>query len=276
MIDESTFEGAGGRELFYRCSVTDDPRAVVVVLHGLGEHSGRYVETMERFASQGYPCYTMDLRGFGHSARVLGHIERAALVREDIRLFTEMVSSAHPGLPVVLLGHSMGGLLALDQLLSHQGSYNFGITSGPAVLPPENTSSLVVALSGILARLVPLMPVSSLEDDAETRNEELKARDDEDDLIWDGGFRARTGYELLQTQMNVTKRLGEITLPLLALHGGGDLIMNPRATEILVESVSSEDKTKIIFPGLYHEVLNEPERDDVFAAIFEWLDERVR
>jgi alpha-beta hydrolase superfamily lysophospholipase len=275
MIREDTFAGADGRELFYRCSSVDDPRAVIIVIHGFGEHSGRYLEAMDRFAGARFACYVMDVRGFGRSAEVLGHMEDLELVRRDIRIFTQTVRETYSGIPVVLLGHSMGGLLALRQVLYHRDDYDLAITSGPALLPPENTSKLLIWLSRFLATVTPLLPVSGLEEDTETRNEELRERDKHDELNWDGGFRAKTGYELLKAQMEVVRRLGEIDLPLLALHGGDDLIMSPRATDVLVESVSSGDTTKIVFPGLYHEVLNEPERDEVFARIFAWLEDRI-
>ncbi|MFP4113877.1 MAG: alpha/beta hydrolase [Spirochaetota bacterium] len=275
MFSERSFSASDGRELFYRTAQVRAARAVVVIVHGFGEHSGRYLETMERFAVEGHASYAMDLRGFGRSARIRGHIERVDLVLEDLRILTQLARLEYPGKPVVLLGHSMGGLLALRQLIHHQEDYDLAITSGPAILPPENASTFMIGMSRILAAVAPLLPVSKLEEGADTRNQELREQDEHDVLIWKGGFRARTGNELLRAQFEVTNRLGEITLPLLALHGGDDRIINPRATGLVVEGVGSADVTRVVFPGLYHEVMNEPERDEVFATMFGWLRERL-
>lgn len=275
MIEEHEYEGFAGRHLFYRNETPESPRATLVLIHGFGEHSGRYAEAIGRFANHGLATWASDLRGFGRSAKLIGHMEGLANVAEDLRMFTALARAAHPELPLILLGHSLGGLLALNQLVRHQDDYDLAITSGPALLPPENASGFVIAMAKVLARVAPRLALSPLEQGAETRNEEVRARDREDPLIYRGGFRARTGYELIQTQLFVRERLHTIQLPFLALHGGGDLIISPRATEILCDEISSEDRTKHVFPGLYHEIMNEPERDEVFRYMFDWIDARL-
>lgn len=282
-IQERTFTGSDGRELFYRAAVPDNPRAIFIIVHGFGEHSGRYLNTMTRLAEAGYASYTMDLRGFGRNTRVPAYVPSIEPIVGDLHLLTGRARDELAGpeqgpesrLPAVILGHSMGGLLALKQLLHHQDDYALAITSGPAILPPDNTSPLVISMARVLSALLPYVPISSMGKEKGTRNEEQLERDRHDPLFYDGGFRARTGYRLLQTQLEVRQRLPEITIPILALHGEGDLLMNPRATEILCDEIGSTDKTKVIFPVLYHEVLNEPEREMVFQKIFQWIDERL-
>lgn len=289
-IQERTFAAADGREMFARLAVPDAPRAALVIVHGFGEHSGRYLEALERFSSHGYATFVMDLRGFGRNARVMADMEDLALVEEDIRMFTRLAreetssaasaaaaagDAAHAEPPVILLGHSMGGLIALNQLLDHQSDYDLAVTSGPAILPPENASPFLIAVSGVLARFLPRLPVSKLEPNSGTRNEAVMERDRNDPYFYEGGFRARTARQLLDMQLRLKERMGTITLPLLALHGEGDRIITPRATEILVNSVSGTDVTKVIFPVLYHEILNEPEREIVYRTIFDWVDQRL-
>lgn len=280
-IQERTFSAADGREMFARLAVPQAPRAALVIIHGFGEHSGRYLEALERFSSHGYATFVMDLRGFGRNARVMADMEDLALVEEDIRMFTrfarsEAAAAAGSPLPMILLGHSMGGLIALNQLLDHQSDYDLAITSGPGILPPENASPVLIAISGVLAKLLPRLPVSKLEPRSGTRNEEVMARDESDPLFYEGGFRARTARQLLDMQLRLKERMREITLPLLALHGEGDRIIAPRATELLVGSVGSSDVSKVTFPVLYHEILNEPEREIVYQTIFTWADERLQ
>lgn len=274
-VQEGWFTGHQERELFFRRVVPPAPRALVILIHGFGEHSGRYVETLSRFAEAGYAAYIHDLRGHGHSARLPADMEGLDAVTEDIHLLTERAARETPGVRRVLLGHSMGGLLALNQLLRYQSDYSLCVTSAASLLPPENAGKLALAMAGVLAKLAPRLPLSPLQHGVFTRNDEMVARDNADPLLYRGGFRARTGHELLQTQIRLSRRMGEITIPLLALHGGGDLVMSPKATDLLIERVGSEDKTKHVFPGLYHEVLNEPERDAVFDAIFRWLHDRL-
>ncbi|MFP4210749.1 MAG: lysophospholipase [Alkalispirochaeta sp.] len=271
-IVEDFFTGADGRRLYVRHLEPSATRGVVVIVHGYGEHSARYFETMERFAAAGFAVYCPDLRGFGRSEMTPGDIEGIELVRGDIRLLTALAGETYPGDPKILVGHSMGGMIALNQLLYHEDDYDLAVVSGPAVLPPPDANAVIAALAGIVARIAPRLPVQKLDLSAGTRDEEMNARDDADPTLYRGKVLARTGYEILRTQKEILRSLSRITIPLLLLHGGDDRIISPEASELVYRGVSSAEKERVLFPGLFHEVFNEPERDEVFARTFDWAD----
>ncbi len=163
-------------------------------------------------------------------------------------------------------------MIALNQLLYHEDDYDLAVVSGPAVLPPPDANAVIAALAGIVARIAPRLPVQKLDLSAGTRDEEMNARDDADPTLYRGKVLARTGYEILRTQKEILRSLSRITIPLLLLHGGDDRIISPEASELVYRGVSSAEKERVLFPGLFHEVFNEPERDEVFARTFDWAD----
>ena len=275
MVQESTYYGYEGRELFYHYAVPSDPQAVVIVVHGYGEHSGRYLHVLDAFAARGYAVFAPDHRGHGRSRRVFGDIEGCRKIREDIHILTQTAQQVCPGLPAVILGHSMGGMLALYQLLEYQREYSAVVLSGPMVMLPEGISPLMKVLAGWIAAVLPNLPVQKVDLSETTRNMEMRAADEEDPLQYRGKVRARTGHELLKAQTEVLARMGEITLPLLVMHGGEDRIIDPAAAGEVYSRIGSSDKTNKEWPGLYHELMNEPERDEVFRYIFQWLQERL-
>jgi alpha-beta hydrolase superfamily lysophospholipase len=275
MINQDTFYGFKGRELFYRSVEPDNAKAVVLILHGYGEHSGRYEHVLDAFESRGYAAYAPDHRGHGRSQKVFGDLEGRKKIREDVRILTQIAKQNYPGIPCVLLGHSMGGMLALFQLLAYQGDYDVAILSAPAILLPDGVSPLVKALAGGIAAVAPNLPIQELDLSEATRNMEMRAQDDQDPLQYRGKARARTGHETIRAQEEIQAGLGSITLPLLVMHGTEDKVINQEASEMVYRSIKSQDKTRKIWDGLYHEIMNEPEREEVFKYLFAWLEERL-
>ena len=275
MTEESTYYGYKGRELFYRFAAPAEPEALLIIIHGYGEHSGRYEDLIQDFSSRGYAVFVPDLRGHGRSQRVFGDIEGRDKVREDIRILTQQAVQQFPGVPPVLIGHSMGGMFALYQLIAYQDDYVAAVLSGPAILLPEGVSPLVKAMAGVIAAIVPNLPIQELDLSEATRNMELRAADKLDPLQYTGKARARTGNETIRAQEEIQARLHEIGIPILLMHGADDKVIDPAATEIVYARIGSGDKTRKIWPGLYHEIFNEPEREEVYAYLFEWLTERL-
>ncbi len=273
-IHESTYQGFKGRELFYRHVMPVEAKGIVIILHGYGEHSGRYAHVLQAFADAGFAAYVPDHRGHGHSQKVFADIEGSDLIREDVHILTQLAKQNTPGVPAVLVGHSMGGMFALFQLLDHQDEYAAVILSGPMVKMPEGISPFIKALAGIVAAVLPNLPVQDVDLSEVTRNMEMRAEDDKDPLQYHGKVRARTGSQLLKAQTEVNRRMAEVTLPLLVMHGGDDKVISTSAAEYVYEHCGSSDKTMKHWPGLYHEIFNEPEREEVFEYMFSWLNER--
>ena len=268
------FTGARGAPIAFRSVIPESPRGAVLILHGIAEHSGRYLHVMERFAERGFACWAPDHRGHGETGGVMGDLGDRSLVIEDIRILTGRIRDEHPALPRFLLGHSMGGLLAVLSLIEFQEEFRGAILSGAALSLPEGLSPLLIAASGLIARILPLLPVQALPGVA-CRDPEVIARAEADPLVYHGKIRARTGYQLLCGLREAREGLPRISLPILILQGGDDSIVPPGAAELIAREVSSEDRTARILPGLYHEIMNEPEREEVIAMIGEWMEARL-
>jgi acylglycerol lipase len=268
----------------------DTTRAVIVVVHGIHEHSTRYAHVGARLAAAGYAVYAADHRGHGQSDGRRANIERMALILEDLRSFVRFAAERHPGLPVFMVGHSLGGLIALHYALEWGaldcGATDYGATgsgstsldgvvvSGPAVTATAG-SALARRLAGVLSALVPNLGVAALDADHKiSRDPEVVRAYREDPLVYRGRIKARTGAEILAAMQRLPGRLPRLSVPLLLLHGTDDQIC-PLAGSIMVhDAVSSPDRTLRRYPGLYHEVFNEPEREAILTDLISWLNNR--
>jgi alpha-beta hydrolase superfamily lysophospholipase len=273
MSHEGSYEGSDGRSLFYRFMVPAKPAGVVLLLHGYAEHSGRYEWVMERLAEAGLAVYAPDYRGFGRSARAgaLADLESLEATIRDIAGLAAVARRVLPEARQFLLGHSMGGMLALLFAQRHPEGLSGLVTTGAAVEIPEYISPLLLRISGLMNRLLPLLPAQPFEYRQVSRDPEVIQAMEQDSLYYKGKMRARTGYQQLLGIREVRAGLSRLRLPLLALHGGEDRIIAPKASELVHQAASSPDKTLKIFPGLWHEILNEPERAQVMEMILDWL-----
>ncbi len=270
---EGSYRGSDGRDLFYRFQVPARPSGIVLLLHGYAEHSGRYEWVMERLAEAGLAVYAPDHRGFGRSARpgILADLESLEAVIADIAALAAVARRVLPEAPMFLLGHSMGGMLALLFALRHPEGVAGLVTTGAEVEIPEFVSPLLLRISGLMNRLLPLLPAQPFEYREVSRDPQVIQAIEQDPLYYKGKVRARSGYQQLLGIREVLANLPRLRLPLLLLHGGEDRTMSPRASEQVFQSVTSPDKTLKIFPGLRHEILNEPEREQALAVILDWL-----
>jgi alpha-beta hydrolase superfamily lysophospholipase len=275
--NEGTYEGSDGRSLFYRFRVPARPAGVVLLLHGYAEHSGRYGWVMERLGEAGFSVYAPDIRGFGASARpgALADLDSLESAVRDVASLAAVIQRVLPGAPLFLLGHSMGGMLAALYALRHPEGLAGLVTTGAAVEIPEFISPLLLRVSGLLSRLLPLLPAQPFEYHELSRDPQVIRALEEDPLYYKGKMRARTGYQQLLGIREVLSGLSNLRLPLLVLHGAEDRTISPKASEAFFRGASSQDKTMKIFPGLRHEILNEPEREQVLAVILDWLRRRL-
>ena len=262
-----------GNSLFYQCWEPEHgARAVFVLAHGAAEHSGRYDIFGRHFAARGYTVAALDHPGHGQSEGVRCHIDRFADYLEALDLFQQQVSADHPGVPQILLGHSLGGLIATSYLLQHQDAFAGCILSGPAIKTELAPGFLQMLVIRFLSAFFPTAGALQLDPSGVSRDPEEVARYVNDPLNHSGKLSARLVAELFRAMATVQSRAGEITLPLLLLHGGADVMASPEGSRFLEANVGSADKTLSIYPGLYHEIFNEPEREQVFADILVWCE----
>ncbi|MGH4010041.1 MAG: lysophospholipase [Pseudonocardiaceae bacterium] len=269
-------EIAPGRSAYWQAWLPSTRvRAVIVIVHGLGEHSGRYAHVGNRLAASGFAAYAADYRGHGRSDGRRANIERMALIVADLSCFVRFAAERHPRLPVFMVGHSVGGLISL-QYATEPGTLLDGLVlSAPAVQVMVG-SALARRLAGTLSALVPDLRVATLDADHKiSRDPEVIRAYREDPLVYRGRIKARTGAEILMTMEGLPPRLPGLSVPLLILHGTGDLICDPTGSTMVHDRVSSPDKTVRHYRDLYHEVFNEPERDEVLTDLLHWLDQHL-
>ena len=271
--EESTTTTPDGLTLHQQSWRGSTPKAAIVLVHGYAEHSGRYEHMAQRFTDAGYDVYTFDLRGHGRSEgtpRV--YVRDMAEHTGDVERFLTWVRERTSGLPLFLLGHSMGGAISARLLVDGDHDLNGAILSAPAVRRAGVFGRPVEALFVFMAGLVPRWHFPKLDDAKVSRDPEVVERYNNDPLIYREGMPLGTALAIVQSARYVDKHAANIELPLFIGHGTDDALVNFIASERLHDRVGSKDKTLKLYPDLYHEILNEPERDQVMQDMLDWLD----
>jgi len=275
---EGSFKTNDGLELFCRSWRPGEtkPKAAILILHGLAEHSGRYHHVGEFMVSHGLAVESFDLRGHGRSAGSGGrtYVNRFDDHLSDAHLFLTALVQRYDSGPVFLLGHSMGGLIASLLVVTRRPAVTGLILSAPALKISENISPLLIRLSGILGKLLPHLPTVKLDSSAISRDPEIVKKYDTDPLNYRGGIPARTGAEINRATQQFQRQMEEIRLPLLILHGTADRLTDLGGSKQLYERAQSSDKTLKLYEGFYHELMNEPEKGRVLEDVVRWIEER--
>ena len=255
----------------YRHWTVANPVAVVLLAHGAGEHSGRYAAVAEWLNARAVAVLAPDHRGHGESPGVRAHIDRFGDFFGPLDALRELIAGDYPELPCFLVGHSMGGLIAARYLLDRQDRFTGAVLSGAALAVAEPPSPVAVWINRLLAALFPTLGVLQLDAGEISRDPDVVAAYRADPLVHTGKFSARFVVELFAAMGEVASRRGELRLPLLVMHGEADAMTAPAGSEAFVAGAGSGDKTLRLYPGLYHEIFNEPERETVLADLYDWL-----
>ena len=274
---DGTFAGVGGVRIFWQSWLpAGPPRGVVVIAHGLGEHSGRYAHVADRLTREGYAVYALDHRGHGRSAGHRALIDRMVSAVTDLdTLVLRAVGDQGAGIPVFLLGHSMGGALSLCYSMRHQDRIDALALSGP--LAAIDAASPVVRIAAkVLSAAVPRLPVIALDSSLVSRDPAVVQAYKDDPLVHHGKFPARTVAELAAAVESFPEGVKSITVPTLILYGSADGLCPPAGSLMLGERIGAADCTVKSYPGLYHEILNEPEQEQVMDDLCAWLDAHGR
>lgn len=263
----------------YECWWLPDgtPKAVVIVVHGYGEHIGRYRPVAEYLTGRGYAVGGFDLRGHGQSAEQRSYIESYAASVQDVMGFIERTTERFgAGLKRFLIAHSMGGAISTMLLIKHPDALSGAVLSGAGIRIVVPANPLLTAASGLLSRTLPRLHtvVPSLVE--LTHDDEIMQANLADPLgLLKTRITARTGYELISHADYFDAHMPSITTPLLILHGGADTVTDPAGSMALYEVAASSDKTLKIFDGMYHELHNEIIRDEWMTLIGDWIDARL-
>jgi alpha-beta hydrolase superfamily lysophospholipase len=273
--EEGAFEGAGGLRIWWRSWRPDRaPDALVVIAHGGGEHSGRYVHVAQRLTDAGFAVHALDHRGHGRSGGTRGLVDRFDHVVADLGAFVERAREAEPGVPAFLLGHSMGGAISLRYAIDHQDRLDGLLLSGPVALI-ETAGPLTRAAARILSPVVPKLGVYEVDVEGISRDPAVVDAYVNDPLVFHGKLPVRTVAELTSAVGRFPDAVGGLRLPLLVFHGAADEIASPNGARMVAERAGSDDVTLRLYDGLCHEVLNEPEKDAVMDDVIAWLREHM-
>jgi acylglycerol lipase len=262
--------------LYHQAWLPDgEPKGVVMLVHGLGEHSGRYAHVAARLDDAGYAVHAIDHRGHGKSQGPRAYVESYDDFLHDMVTLRDHVTAEHPGLPLIVLGHSMGGLIALTHVLDHQDGVTGLVLSGPALVVGDDFSPLVVKALGLMAKVAPKLRPQGLSADAISRDPEVVGADRAHPLVYTGKISAALANALVQTMQRTPPRYPDLTLPVLLLHGTNDQLADVRGSRQLEAEAENADVTAHYYEGLYHEVFNEPEQEQVLGDLLAWIDATV-
>ena len=266
------FAGHDGLPLFQRTWLSREPRAAVLHVHGLIEHSGCHAATARELAGRGFSVYAMDLRGHGRSAGPRCDVRSFDDYLLDLDIFFEQASREAGGRPLFLMGNSMGGLIAALWTILRQPPIRGLVLSGPLLALGDGFYPRLRRLLPIAAAVAPGLRIARVPFDWLAREPHVVERYRKDPLVFHGRFTVRMAAEVVRAAGEVSEKAGSLNVPLLILHGSQDRICGPAGSVALCKKAASADKTLHLYEGLYHEVFDEPERERVLADLTRWLD----
>ncbi|MHC1740894.1 MAG: lysophospholipase [Anaerolineaceae bacterium] len=251
-------------------------KAVVALVHGLGEHIGRYDHVAEAFGKAGYAMVGFDQRGHGKSDGVRGHEKSYEAIMDDITQNIENAKARYPGLPVFLYGHSLGGNLVLYYCLTRKPELKGVIATSPGLATAEPLPPALLAMSKILYHLGPSMQIKNgLDLSGLSRDPQVAEKYTADPLVHPF-ISPRLAMDMLNAGQYSIAHAAEFPLPLLLMQGTADRLVNPKKTK---EFALAAPLSKITFKeweGHYHELHNEPDKADVIQTMIAWLDQEMK
>ena len=273
---ERSFDGVGGtRIVFDVWEPDDDCRGVVVLCHGYAEHARRYDHVAQRFGESSLAVYALDLRGHGRSGGKRVYLRNISEYTEDFHTLVGIAAAEYPELKIVVLGHSMGGGVVFAYGVEHPDDYAAMVLSGPAVAAQDGVSPVMVFVAKALGQILPGLPVEQLPTDAVSRDPEVVAAYNADPMVHHGKLPAGIARALIGVGETMPARAPALTSPLLIVHGEQDKLIPVQGSRHLMECVGSQDKHLTVYPELYHEVFNEPERAAVLDDVASWIEARL-
>lgn len=254
--------------LYYMKDTPIGPRAIVIIIHGFGEHLGRYDYIKDKLVQYGYGVFRIDNRGHGKSEGERGHIDNFNDFAKDVDVFTEFVRNENPNIPIFMLGHSMGGFISALYGILYKNKINGQILSAAATMTPARAKGITIKVSRLINKVFPKIRIKNpmIGDLLKNGDDELVLRN------------ATLNFYIQFLDKGIEWIRGNLKgyeYPCLILHGSNDREIDKEASEQFYSSISSMDKEVKIYDGLYHEMLKQKDRDMILYDIHKWIENRI-
>lgn len=265
---DGSFDGYKGLKLYYETWLGKPSKAIIVVTPGFAEHSGRYVHLSEYFSSQEYGVYVINTRGHGKSEGERAFVNSFDDFVEDLKIFIEKIKKWEKVERIFLLGHSMGGTIVLAYALKHPEDLKGLITSGAGLAIHRRLGMAVKIASKIAPKMKAQMKIDP---NTLTHDPIMVKKYVEDPLVFKFTT-TRLIEQIFSTARRLMREAHKLQVPILMLHGESDKLVSAQGSKTFFENVQEKDKKLITYPGLYHEIFNEPEYKRIFDDIIDWIE----
>ncbi len=251
-------------------------RGVVVITHGIRDYALRYQRFADQLTKQGFAVFAQDLRGHAHSGGQRQRFDSMARMVEDTDMIVNEAKLRYPNVPLYVYGHSLGGLITTRYSLDYADKLSGVVLSGAALKRPHSVSGFSAGLAQVVAAVAPSLKVVQVDDSEFSRDKAVMAALAVDPMVSREKLPAGTAAATLKAIADAQERMSQLKLPLLVLYGTADSVNPIEGSQAFVQAVASTDKTLKAYPGVYHDMLNEPERDQIAADIIAWLLARTK
>jgi alpha-beta hydrolase superfamily lysophospholipase len=271
---EGSFSTPDNTLLYSRLYENENAQSHILLVHGFGEHSGRYEALIAHLLGKGHSVTVYDQRGHGKSAGLYGHVDRFAQYEEDLDFMVSVVNSHNESQKLFLVAHSMGGLVALRYLMRQPWAVMGAVISAPLVEIATKVPAHKRFIAKMSAALAPRMRMANeINPSVLSRDAEIGRAYAADPLV---GKMVSTRWfsEALKAMDELKRSAPQIIHPVLVMHGSEDKLANVEATKNLFVNVGSADKRMKIYEGYYHELFNEPEKQEIYERVTDWLELR--
>ncbi|KAL6070675.1 Monoglyceride lipase [Balamuthia mandrillaris] len=279
-LKEDFFINLRGQKIFTRSWVPQHVKALVFVFHGLGEHCGReaYHFLSAKLNQLNYAVFALDHYGHGRSEGERAYIPNFEHFAMDAWQYIDRVATQFPSkLPRFVFGHSMGGSIALVTIKKRPRFFAGVAMTSPAVQKGEDISFATILAARSIAKIAPRTPIQGVDPSHVSRDPEVVKKYVEDPLVFHGKMAAKTGLTLLQTVEDIEKNAASwVQIPILICQAGEDKLVNPSGAKNLYDKIKHEKKELKWYEGVYHELLHEPEREQVLNDIVTWMEDTYK
>ncbi len=271
--ETGSFTGKGGIEIFFQKWIAEKAKAAIILVHGVGEHSGRYENLLKSLADKKISVFAIDHRGHGKSDGKKGHIDSFMDYVYDLKLFLEFIKEENKGLPVILFGHSMGGVVATKYAMTYPDDLSMLVISSPGYKPAFEVPAWKLAVSSFFSSRISTLTFPSGLNVADLSHDQDTVTAYQNDPLVHNKVTARWAVEFMRAGQECLSNAGSIKKPLLVFHGKEDKICDVHAAEQFYKDASSYVKKLFIFEGLAHETMNETpaERAKVLNDVTGWI-----